>query len=73
VVTLYQWTRCNVSAELDLHQHRPQISERTLLAVTDCTAQQKEIFFLVPWFLGLFLGLFGPLIQKITLDRPHQL
>jgi hypothetical protein len=36
------------------------------------TAQQKKNF-LVPWFLGLFLGLFGPLIQKITLDRPHQL
>jgi hypothetical protein len=27
--------------------------------------------FLVPCFLGLFLGLFGALIQKHTLDRPH--
>jgi hypothetical protein len=37
------------------------------------TAKQKKNNFLVPWFLGLFLWLFGPLIQKITLDRPHQL
>jgi hypothetical protein len=26
------------------------------------TAQQKKNFSLVPWFLGLFLGLFGVLI-----------
>jgi hypothetical protein len=29
--------------------------------------------FPVPWFLGLFLGLFGALIQKNALDRTHQL
>jgi hypothetical protein len=40
--------------------------------VTDNTGQQKKIF-LVPWFLGLFLGLLGALIQKNALDRPHQL
>jgi hypothetical protein len=34
-------------------------------------AQQKKI--LVPWFLGLFLGIFGALIQKNALDRLHQL
>jgi H+/Cl- antiporter ClcA len=38
---------------------------------TDYTAQQKK--FLVPCFLGLFLGLFGALIQKNALDRLHQL
>jgi len=37
------------------------------------TAQQQKMFSLVPWFLGLFLGLFGALIQKMTFDRPHQL
>jgi hypothetical protein len=40
---------------------------------SDNTAQQQQKLFLVPWFLGLFLGLFGALIQKIALDRPHQL
>jgi hypothetical protein len=39
----------------------------------DNTGEQKKIFFLVPWFLGLFLGLFGALIQKNALDRPRQL
>ena len=39
----------------------------------DYTGEQKKIFFLVPWFLGLFLGLFGALIQKNALDGPHQL
>jgi len=29
--------------------------------------------FLGALVLGLFLGLFGALIQKMTLDRPHQL
>jgi hypothetical protein len=37
----------------------------------DSTGTKKKIF--VPWFLGLFLGLFGALIQKNALDRPHQL
>ena len=37
------------------------------------TGEQKKIIFLVPWFLGLFLGLFGALIQKNALDGPHQL
>jgi len=32
----YKATRCYVSAELDLHQHHPQISERSILAVTGC-------------------------------------
>jgi hypothetical protein len=41
--------------------------------VTDNTAQKKKFYSLVPWFLGLFLGLFGALIQKIALYRPHQL
>jgi hypothetical protein len=36
------------------------------------TAQQQQNF-LVPWFLRLFLGLYGVLIQKNALDRPHQL
>jgi hypothetical protein len=39
----------------------------------DNTGQQKKKFILVPWFLGLFLGLFGALIQKNVLARPHQL
>jgi hypothetical protein len=38
----------------------------------DYTTQQKKKS-LMPWFLGLFLGLFETLIQKIVLDRPHQL
>jgi len=42
-------------------------------ALKDYTGEQKKIFFLVPWFLGLFLGLFGALVQKNALDRPHQL
>jgi ABC-type enterochelin transport system permease subunit len=33
----------------------------------------KKNIFLVPLFLVLFLGLFGALIQKNALDRPHQL
>jgi len=41
-------------------------------AISNNTGEQK-IFFLVPWFLGLFLGLCGALIQKNALDRPHQL
>jgi hypothetical protein len=36
------------------------------------TAQPKKKF-LVPWFLGLFLEVFGALIQKNALDRLHQL
>jgi hypothetical protein len=30
----------------------------------DYTGEQKIFFSLVPWFLSLFLGLFGALIQK---------
>jgi hypothetical protein len=41
--------------------------------MTDYTGEQKKIFFLVPWILGLFLWLFGALIQKNALVRPHQL
>jgi hypothetical protein len=40
---------------------------------TTITQLNKKVFFLVPWFLGLFLGLFGALIQKNALDKPHQL
>jgi hypothetical protein len=35
--------------------------------------QPNEKKFLVPWFLGLFLGLIGAMFQKNALDRPHQL
>jgi hypothetical protein len=37
------------------------------------TQPNNKIFSLVPWFLGLFLGLFVALIQKIALDRQHHL
>jgi hypothetical protein len=49
------------------------------LAITDqhyaliTQPNNKKIIFFVPWFLGLFLGLLGALIQKNALDRPHQL
>jgi hypothetical protein len=52
---------------------RDQNAGRSQSMKIDNTGEQKKNFFLVPWFLGLFLGLFGALIQKNALDRPHQL
>ena len=52
---------------------RDQNAGRIQSVRIDNTVQQKIFFPLVPWILGLFLGLFGALIQKMTLDRPHQL
>jgi hypothetical protein len=60
------------------------IIRNTMLTVTMTTAlynlrdsayiiQPPKKHSLVPWFLGLFLGLFRALIQNIALDRPHQL
>ena len=37
------------------------------------TQPKKKTSFQVPWFLDLYLGLFGALIQKKAMDRPHHL
>jgi hypothetical protein len=50
--------------------HKTWVISWTAEKLLIITGQQKKTF---SWFLGLFLGLFGALIQKNALDRPHQL